>query len=232
MTIDTPTIYGGSDSKFFRSFGISFIRSFKHHNPTMDIFYHIMDPKDGDLSKLEELPCEYSVSYSDKEFLLECSKNVASKDGYSPLDIVIAQWYRSQRFIELSKIWSGKHLVLAYDVDTVAINPIPFETLCQERDQGCLDVKGNQVVSLTAFRNNSQLLREWGRELDGKIAAELFSPGLDQDVFVSLARNYDVEMIEMIYCNYSKKNFGFVITGKGMKKSSGRFETLVREWNH
>jgi len=232
-----PLIYAGSDSTFFKMFGISFVKSFKHFNPEMDILYHIMDPKEEDLELLELLPCEYTVSYTDQNYineiiekykdvkwLLDCSdKNLAIK----------ATWYRCWRFIEISRIWNSNQLLMIYDVDTVAINKMFDYTneICNDTDQGCLDVKGNQVVSLTAFRNNSRLLKEWGELLEHNINEKIFHPTMDQNIFINCATKYDVQKINLSYCNYSKKNYGFALTGKGIKKiENARFIEHVEKW--
>lgn len=236
--INTPTFFAGSDSHFFNDYGAAFIRSFKYYNPNMDIHYHLMDPTDQVLNEISTLPCTFSVSNSNLELMKETALTLRAyqkqKITFSEaLFAVTAQWYRSQRFIFLSKNWSGSNLVLAYDVDTVCMARVPVEQLCQTHDQGCLNIKGNRVVSLTAFTNHSQLLREWGTTLEDNINKMITWDTMDQSVFVGLSEKYKVEDISVSFCNHSKKAGGYAITGKGPRKiNDPLFRDKIAYWKN
>lgn len=251
--IDQSCIYTSADSLFFNTYGISFIKSFAHYNPTTLIHFHIIDPGDNDLKNLDQLPCKYSISYTDENLKLETVENLKkvladnkdihlikglksafrfSKDiptvDKKLYKLVHGQNYRSGRFISLNKLWTGENTILCYDVDTLCTKPFNIENVLND-DQGCLDIKGKFVTSLTGFKNNSELLREWGRKLDYYISNKISFGFMDQNTFIECAKKYNTEHINRKYCNHSKGS-AFVITGKGKKKFDNEFMKKVNEW--
>lgn len=253
QTITDPCIFTSADSVFFNTYGISFIKSFAYFNPATDIHFHIIDPLDQDIVLLKNLPCNYSVSYTDDSLKLETIKNLKKvlenktdeflisglnsafrflKD-LTTLDeklhkLVHGQNYRSGRFIEMNKLWSGKSTILCYDVDTVCTGSFDLENVI-EQPQGCLDIKGRFVTSLTAFKNDSQLLRDWGTQLNYYKTNKISFGFMDQNTFISLSKNYQTQSITREYCNHSKGK-SFVITGKGSKKFGADFMKAVDKW--
>ena len=252
-TITTPCIFTSSDSVFFNTYGISFIKSFAYFNPTTDIHFHIIDPTEIDINLLETLPCKYSISRTDETLKLETVENlkkvlINKTDDFlisglnsafrflkdlPTLDeklykLVHGQNYRSGRFIELNNLWSGNNIVLCYDVDTICTANFDIESVIEE-SQGCLDIKGRFVTSLTAFKNNSQLLRDWGSKLDYYKKNKISFGFMDQNTFIDLSKKYQTQGITREYCNHSKGK-SFVITGKGSKKFGSKFMESVNQW--
>jgi len=252
--INSPTIYTSSDTIFFNIYGISFIKSFKFFNPETNIHYHLFDPLDKDLELLKTLPCNFTFSYTSEECRLKIVDNlkkiwqdktnldlirrIKSSFKFLPdltLDqklykIVSGQLYRSGRFIELNKLWSGNYPILAYDVDTLCIKKIKIDDVFKN-DQACLDIKGNFVTSLTAFNNNSQLLRNWGLKLDFYFKNNISFGFMDQDTFIEESKNFEVYKIKRQFCDHTQKGkLSCVITGKGNSKFNDDFISKVNLW--
>jgi hypothetical protein len=254
--ISQPCIFTSADSVFFNTYGISFINSFRHFNPTVDIHFHIIDPLSKDILILKSLSCNYSVSYTDENLKLqtvENLKNVLTNNTDATLvaglksafrfltdmptldkklyKLVYGQNYRSGRFIALNKLWDGQNIILCYDVDTLCSAPISINDILPTYSQGCLDIKGKFVTSLTAFKDNSQLVRDWGNTLEMYMQHDKISFGfMDQNTFIKLSNSYSVERIDRYYCNHSKKGDACVITGKGQTKFGDVFLEKVKVW--
>jgi len=252
-SIKNPTIFTSADSKFFNTYGIAFVNSFSFFNSSVDIHFHIIDPLDQDIKKLEALPCNYSISYTDQSLSLETVENLKQvlfdknnlklvnglKSAFRFLKhlptvddklqkLVNGQNYRSGRFIALNKLWTGDNIILCYDVDTLCTKQFSINDILIQ-DQGCLDIKGKFVTSLTAFKNNSQLLRDWAQKLEYYRDNKISFGFMDQNTFIDLAKNYPTQHISREYCNHSKGQ-SFVITGKGTKKFADEFMTKVSKW--
>lgn len=254
--INTPTIYTSSDTKFFNMYGISFINSFKYFNPTIDIHYHIIDGTSNDLRLLDGLPCNYSTSSTSEDYKKLAVENLSKiwrdeknefiilglKSAFRFLTqptleeklyhLISGQLYRSGRFIELNKMWTGNYTVLAYDVDTICTKSFNIDDVFQG-NQGCLSVKGRFVTSLTGFRNNSKLLRDWSEQLDYYVKNYISFGFMDQNTFISKSTNFDTYNIERKYCDHTKKGkTNYVITGKGNTKFNDTFIDKVNLWKN
>ena len=53
--ISNTTIFTGGDSKYWKQYGKSFVKSFKHFNPNTDIFVQIFNPDSDDINELNSL---------------------------------------------------------------------------------------------------------------------------------------------------------------------------------
>tara|TARA_B110000305_G_C19439225_1_gene640821 strand:+ start:762 stop:1547 length:786 start_codon:yes stop_codon:yes gene_type:complete len=256
--ITSSCIFTAADSIFFNTYGISFIKSFSHFNAGVEIHFHIMDPMDVDILMLESLPCNYSVSYTDETLKLETVETLKKvltdktdlplvnqvKSAFKFLNnydttekklykLVDGQNYRSGRFVALNKLWDGQNIVLCYDVDTICQGPIPIDKILPNYSQGCLLIKGKFVTSLTVFKDNSQLLRDWGNALETYIKTDKISFAfMDQNTFIKMALSYDVEPINGHYCNHLKSGAGLVVTGKGGTKFNGKFKDKINLWKN
>lgn len=255
--IDKPCIYTSADSIFFNLYGEGFINSFSHFNRNVKIHIHIFDPTDTDISKLESLPCDYSIGYIDEQLKLETVENLKyiyqqntnkkliaglksafrfrkdQKTLEEKIDkLVHGQNYRSGRFIALKNLWDGKNLVAAYDIDTICQNKIPLDKILPNNAQGCLSIKGRFVTSLIAFKNNSKLIADLGNQLENYMFTEKISFGfMDQNTFIECSKKYQMGHIESKFCSPGKGEDAFVITGKGNKKFNEKFLDKVNLWN-
>lgn len=258
-TIDAPTIFTGGDTKFWNRFGKSFVNSFKHFNPDKVIHVHIFDPTDNDIRELEALGCNYSVEYINQteiDQLVESAMlalsdqppDEAHKWQLKPcmkffedipdmhgklLKLMKFTRFATGRFIKLSEMWTGKHTVLAYDMDTLCQGTIPFDNVLGNNDQGCLKVKGDRfVVSLVAFKNHSPMLKEWGDSLRKTFETTKVYGFLDQDRFIELSPNYSVTSIDRTYCDSTVKSVhSLVMTAKGSRKEHESFLKQVADWS-
>ena len=254
MIINSPTIYTSSDTLFFNLYGISFIKSFKFFNPHLDIHYHIIDPLEKDLDLLKTLPCIFTISYTSEEYKQKTVDNLKKiyhdqnnlslkhkiKLSFKFLPnltleqkfykIISGQLYRSGRFIELDKLWSGNYPILAYDVDTLCIKKFEIDDVFVT-NQACLDIKGNFVTSLTAFNNDSKLLRNWALKLDFYVKNNISFGFMDQETFINESKNFEVFKIGRQFCDHTQKGkLSYVITGKGNNKFNNDFMTKVELW--
>lgn len=258
--ISNTTIFTGGDSKYWKQYGKSFVKSFKHYNLDKDIFVQIFNPDSNDIAELDSLDCKYSVETIDQSYIdnlinahLNIFKNNSNEDLKSKLkhgmsfseknygfvtledkmkNLITFSVYASFRFIRLSELWNGSNPVVAYDMDTVCKANFDINKMLGNNDSGCLSVKGDRyVVSLVAFRNHSQLLKEWGASLKESFLNKEVYGFLDQDTFVELSKKYNVTHIDRVYCDHTKKSHSsFVMTGKGTTKFTDNFKQAVEHW--
>lgn len=250
--------FTGCDSKYWKLYGVPFVKSFKFFNPLSTIHIHLINPEDCDLEEIATLPCEFSYEYlptsyiedlvdSSYKFLTEeivdleyktflksglkfCTKYEEVKDNLR--DLMTFSVFAMKRFIKLSKMWDGNTPIAAYDIDTVCAAPIDIKKMLNEKSEGCLVVKNDRfVVSLVAFSNNSNMLKEWGNLLEKKLDEKKVYGFLDQDSFVTLSKHYNVEKISRIFCDHTKKSiWSYVMTGKGDTKYSEMFKQAQSKW--
>jgi hypothetical protein len=104
--------------------------------------------------------------------------------------------------------------------------------MLNNKDAGCLSVKGNRfVVSLAAFQNSSNLLYKWGDELKQSLENNKIWGFLDQDTFVKLSNEFIVHPIDRKFCDHTSKNKNsLVVTGKGQTKYSDSFQEEIKKW--
>tara|TARA_B110000503_G_C7157301_1_gene417890 strand:- start:728 stop:1513 length:786 start_codon:yes stop_codon:yes gene_type:complete len=258
--ITNTTIFTGGDSKYWKQYGKSFVKSFKHFNPNTDVFIQIFNPDSNDLAELNSLDCKYKVETIDQSYIdrltnahLNIFSNNLDEDLKSKLNfgmkfseknygfvtledkmrhLITFAVYASFRFIRLAELWDGKNPVAAYDMDTICQSEINIDEMLGLNDAGCLSVKGDRlVVSLVAFRNNNQLLAEWGASLQHSFNSNRVYGFLDQDTFIHCAANYNITPIDKKFCDHTKKsNNACVITGKGNTKWSERFQIAQSRW--
>lgn len=258
--ITTPTIFTGCDSNYWKQYGKSFVKSFKHYNPDKDIFVQIFNPDDNDVKELTNIGCNYQIeiletSYIDDlvnvhvdKFQKNTNEDLKSKlkhgmsfseknYGYTTLEdkmrhLITFATYASFRFIRLSELWNGINPIAAYDIDTICNASVNINEMLDNNDSGCLSVKGDRyVVSLVAFRNHSQLLKEWGASLKESFLNKEVYGFLDQDTFVELSKKYNVTHIDRVYCDHTKKSHSScVMTGKGTTKFTDNFKQAVEHW--
>ena len=257
-TIDQPTIFTGCDSTYWKKYGKSFVNSFKKYNPDKIIHIHLCNPTQDDLNEISTLPCNYSVQLisdktilktkdiikdyidnkiTDSEFIrsnlkfsLKFFKNESLDDRAFDQSRFIH--FACSRFIALSDYWTGDHPVAAYDIDSICRGSISFDEMLNNKDAGCLSVKGDRfVVSLVAFQNSSNLLYKWGDELKTSLENNKIWGFLDQDTFVKLSNEFVVNLIDRKFCDHTSKNKNsFVITGKGETKYSDSFQEEIKKW--
>ena len=255
--IDSPTIFTGGDSKYWKKYGKVFVRSFNHYNPDKTIHVHIINPDDNDIEDLKLLPCNYTTDFIDEIYIndlcLESIKYLENphidelhkqklKHGLSFCNeetlvekmkhLMTFSVYACNRFITLSKLWTGNHPVAAYDMDTICKGTIDINKMLGTNDCGCLSVKGNRfVVSLVAFRNKNTLLTDWGNSLTNSFTSKKVYGFLDQDTFVEKSKLYNTTHIDKIFCDHTKKSdSALVMTGKGAAKISDRFYIESKKW--
>jgi hypothetical protein len=253
-------VFTGCDSKYWKTYGKPFVRSFQHYNPDKSVIIQIFNPDKEDIADLKSLKCEFypeeiSQSYiqtlTDKN--LEIFNNLENSDhrarlkngmkfseknyGYVSLEdkmthLITFATYASYRFIRASEIWNGDNAIALFDIDSICMKPFNFDDMLGDKDAGCLAVKGDRlVVSLTAFRNNHPLLKDWGDSLKESFSSGLVYGFLDQDTFIEQSKKYDIKHIGREFCDHTKKSASsFVMTGKGMKKFGSLFETEQRKW--
>lgn len=250
--------FTGCDSKYWKQYGVSFVKSFKFYNPLSTVHIHLINPDTDDLEQINNLPCEFSYEHlpegyiddlveSSYKFLTDeivdteyksflkfglkfCTKYENVKDNLK--DLMTFSVFAMKRFIKLSTLWNGQTPIAAYDIDTICKSPINITKMLNGKSEGCLVVKGDRfVVSLVAFSNNSKMLKEWGNFLEGKLNEKKVYGFLDQDSFVDLSKNYTVEKIPRIFCDHTKKSIGsYVMTGKGDTKYSDLFKKEQSKW--
>ena len=258
--ISNTTIFTGGDSKYWKQYGKSFVKSFKYYNSDKDIFVQIFNPDSNDIAELNSLGCKYNIETIDQSYIdtltnthLNIYNNNLDGDLKSKLNfgmkfseenygivgledkmhhLITFAVYASFRFIRLAELWDGKNPVAAYDMDTVCQAKINIDNMLGTNDAGCLAVKGDRlVVSLVAFRNNNQLLSDWGNSLQQSFNNNSVYGFLDQDTFIHFAKKYNVTHIDKKFCDHTKKsNDAYVITGKGTTKWSERFQLAQRRW--
>lgn len=257
--IDRETIFTGCDSKYWKKYGVSFVKSFKHYNPSKDVFVQIFNPDAEDIQTLKNLGCSYNAEYISELFIndlvdknIHHFNNVSDEHrtrlkfglkfpeknfGITKLEdkmkhLITFATYASYRFIRLSELWTGNNPVCAYDIDTICRYQIDINAMLGTNSAGCLSVKGNRfVVSLVAFKNNSSMLKEWGESLQQKFDNGLVYGFLDQDMFVSLSEKHSVTPIDKIYCDHTSKSIhSYVMTGKGTTKFEGMFANELAKW--
>ena len=258
--INNTTIFTGGDSRYWKQYGRSFVRSFMHYNSDKDIFVQIFNPDEADIADLNSLGCKYNIENIDQEYIDKLTQShldifVNDKDpilkaklkngmkfseknyGHTSLEdkmkhLMTFAVYASFRFVRLSELWSGKNPIAAYDMDTICQAKIDIDDMLKDNDAGCLAVKGNRfVVSLVAFNNNSPLLRDWGDMLKHKFSNNSVYGFLDQDCFIECSKNHNLTPIDRKYCDHTKKsNQSLVLTGKGNAKWSDRFQAAQSRW--
>lgn len=258
--ISNTTIFTGCDSAYWKQYGKSFVKSFQHFNVDKEIFIQIFNPDQSDLDELNTLGCNYNATTISTDYInqlvdahikifennsdevlrnqLKNGMKFSEKNyGYTTLEekmqhLITFSVYASHRFIKMSELWNGKNPIAAYDIDTICRGNINIDSMLKNNDSGCLAVKGDRfVVSLVAFRNNSQLLREWASTLQDKFNENKVYGFLDQDTFVNLSNRYNVTRIDRIYCDHTKKSQGsYVITGKGTNKWTDSFKKEMSYW--
>jgi len=258
--ITNTTIYTGGDSNYWKQYGRSFVNSFKYYNPEKDIFVQLFNPDSEDIKELNSLNCKYQVEVIDPLYIdnlvnehINIFQNNTNEDlrlklkhgmsfseknyGYVNVEdkmrhLIIFSVYASFRFIRLAELWKGSNPVVAYDMDTVCNGNINIDKMLGDNDAGCLSVKGNRfVVSLVAFRNNCQLLNDWGISLKKDFDNNQIYGFLDQDTFVNLSKNYKVTHIDRVYCDHTKKSHSsIVMTGKGTAKFEENFKQVIEKW--
>lgn len=257
-TINQPTIFTGCDSTYWQKYGKSFVNSFKKYNPEKVIHIHLCNPTQDDLIEISTLACNYSVQVitdqtllktkdkikdyvdnkmtdsdfirSNIKFSLKFFKNKSLDENAYNLSKFIH--FASSRFIALSEYWTGDHPVAAYDIDSICRGHISFDEMLNNKDAGCLSVKGGRfVVSLVAFQNSSNLLFRWGEVLKTSLENNRIWGFLDQDTFVTLTNEFIITPIDRKFCDHTSKNKNsFVITGKGQTKHSDVFQEEIKKW--
>jgi len=258
--ITKTTIFKGGDSNYWKQYGKSFVRSFKHYNPDKDVFVQIFNPDSNDIAELDSLDCKYSIENIEQSYIedlinehvsaytnntdpqlkahLKTGMKFSEKNyGFVTLEdkmrhLITFAIYASFRFIKLAELWDGKNPVAAYDMDTVCRQSIDINEMLRENDAGCLSVKGNRlVVSLVAFRNNCQLLSDWGNTLKQNFENKTVYGFLDQDTFIKNSAKYSITHIDRVFCDHTKKaSSAYVITGKGSSKWSELFLAEQQKW--
>jgi len=255
--ISYPTVFSGCDSIYWRRYGKSFVKSFKHFNPDKNIHIHLCNPEQKDIDEISSLSCNFSIQYISQETLKK-SANISKKyvldelkdedlkskikfslkfftegsDDEKHYNQIKFIHFACSRFIKLSEIWNGEYPVAAYDIDSICKAPIHFSDMLKNQSEGCLKIKGNRfVVSLTAFQHSSKMLREWGEQLKESFKEEKLWGFLDQDTFVDLSKKYNVLGIEKKFCDHTAKNqMSSVITGKGQTKYTDFFKQEIDKW--
>lgn len=258
--ITNTTIFTGGDSKYWKQYGKSFVRSFQHHNLDKDIFVQIFNPDNNDIAELNALGCKYTVENINQSYInqltdkhldifnnntnLELRAHLKngmkfSEKNYGRITLedkmqhlITFAVYASFRFIRLAELWDGNNPVAAYDMDTVCQSYIDINKMLGTNDAGCLAVKGDRlVVSLVAFRNNHQLLTDWGNSLQQSFNNNEVYGFLDQNTFIKHSQNYSITHIDKIYCDHTKKaSSSYVITGKGNSKWGESFLAAQKKW--
>jgi hypothetical protein len=249
--------YTGCDSKYWKTYGISFVNSFNFFNPMSKIHIHLINPDESDLQTISKLPCSYStenlsdnyiddqiesasnflnnnkdINYSSdiKSGLKFCTKHEKEKDNLR--DLITFSVFAIKRFVNLPKIINSFDYIAAYDIDTICKSKIDISAMLNGKNQGCLNVKGDRfVVSLVAFNKQSEMLMHWASILEHRLNEKKIYGFLDQDSFVNLSNSYDVEKISRIYCDHTNKSRNsFVMTGKGQTKYSDLFKNEQSKW--
>ncbi len=253
--IDSTTIFSGCDSNYWKIYGASFVKSFKNYNPSINIHIHLVNPDSADIESINKLSCSYSTEFiSETEFeeyyqkILAIIEQGIDKDYIKKLHtglkflksleypdalkkIIKFSIFATSRFIQLSKIWSGRFPVIAYDIDSICLGELDIDDILKNNDAGCLvNKKGGCVASLVAFKNNSKLLYDWGRYLEKCRSERKVYGYLDQDSFNELKDLYNVTAIDPKYCKSGTKK-GLVITGKGNVKHGELFISEKDKWN-
>lgn len=258
--ISNTTIFTGGDSKYWKQYGKSFVKSFQHYNPDKEIFVQIFNPDQDDINELISLNCKYQIENIDPYYIenlvnehVDIYENNTDEDLRSKLKhgmtfseknygfitlqdkmkhLITFSVYASFRFIRLSELWSGINPIAAYDMDTICKSSIDIDKMLEKNDAGCLSVKGGRfVVSLVAFRNNCNMLKEWGAELKQNFDNKKVYGFLDQDTFVQLSKKYQVTPIDKKFCDHTKKTYNsYAITGKGTAKWSDNFLSEQNKW--
>ena len=258
--ITNTTIFTGGDSKYWKQYGKSFVKSFKHFNPDTDVLIQVFNPDSDDIAELNSLDCKYTIENIEQSYIddlvnahidvytnntnpqlkaqLKTGMKFSEKNyGFVTLEdkmrhLITFAIYASFRFIRLAELWDGKNPIAAYDMDTVCQGSIDIDEMLGENDAGCLEVKGNRlVVSLVAFRNNNQLLSEWGNSLQQSFNNKAVYGFLDQNTFIECASKYTVTSIPRMYCDHTKKSHSSkVLTGKGHSKWGSVFQLAQSRW--
>ena len=255
--INQPTIFTGCDSKYWKTYGTSFVKSFKFYNPDTQVHIHIINPDDQDLELIKKLPCSFThenVNQSSIDELSISALKYLSNELYDPdyksfvkfglkfcnqetveekvNHLMTFSTFAMSRFIKLSELWSGDHPIAAYDIDTICKGPVSISKMLGNNNAGCLSVKGDRfVVSLVAFNNKCKLLQEWGSILQTAFDNKKVYGFLDQDTFVNLSNKYSVTRIERKYCDHTNKSKdSLVMTGKGSTKTSDIFINEKNKW--
>jgi hypothetical protein len=254
-------VFSGCDSRYWKKYGKSFVKSFQHYNPNKTVSIQIFNPDKQDIDDLKSLKCEFTPEIISQSYIKELTdKNIqifndgsdsihrarlkngmkfSEKNyGYVSLEdkmshLMTFATYASYRFIRASELWNGDNAIALFDIDSICMKPFNFDNMLGNKDAGCLAVKGDRlVVSLTAFRNNSKLLKDWGNSLRESFNSGLVYGFLDQDTFIQKSKSYDIKHIGREFCDHTKKavNSAYVMTGKGTTKFGSLFETEQRKW--
>lgn len=253
--INSSTIFSGCDSKYWKLYGISFVKSFNYYNPDINIHIHLINPDDTDIASISMLPCTYSKEFiseiefdthyqkilkiisnnEDKEYIKKIHSGLKffeSVEYHTALKLIIRfSLFAMSRFVQLSKLWTGNYPIIAYDIDSICLGKLDIDDILKNSDSATLmNKKGGCTASLVAFNNNSPLLRNWAKKLEQAIIESKVYGYLDQDLFNQLKNQFGVIKIDSKYCKSGNKK-GIVITGKGNVKHGENFIEEKNKWN-
>ena len=67
--ITNTTIFTGGDSKYWKQYGKSFVKSIKHFNPDTEVFIQVFNPDSDDIAELDSLDCKYTIENIEQSYI-------------------------------------------------------------------------------------------------------------------------------------------------------------------
>ena len=193
----------GCDSKYYNDWGITLLKSIKHHNPWINLRCHIINPDNN--NKLD------FVTYTEEHIVF-------------PNDTVKTAYLQAARFLAASKIPLSENLI-TLDADTICTREFSreeFGTLFKKQYVMQHPKESRWLAGLVTFSSNDFRYR-YAELLNSKNIKD-WEWGRDQQVMPQLNKEFNFIPIDKKWISIGKnKSNSVFLTLKGEQKETDKY---------